>query len=254
MAMIRIPVGRRVFAPSWLMTLLALALMLLFIRLGDWQWDRGEHAQQERVAFLAGGAPPAPLGDQDTRLLPRFSHVAVTGELDGAHQFLLDNRSHAGMPGYEVLTPLDLSDGRILLVDRGWVAFTGSRARLPQIALDPGMTRAALLLTGRLDGPPVGGLKLGHAAPATSGPWPRLTSFPTMAELSASLGKPVGSRVLLLDATAPAGYVRDWQLPGMGPERHWSYAVQWWGFAVTLSVIWLIMSTRPTPSATRPDA
>ena len=49
-------------------------------------------------------------------------------------QFLLDNRSHAGEPGYEVLTPLELADGRALLVDRGWVAFTGSRAHLPDMS------------------------------------------------------------------------------------------------------------------------
>ncbi len=38
--------------------------------------------------------------------LPLFQRVSVTGELDGAHQFLLDNRSYRGRPGYEVLTPL----------------------------------------------------------------------------------------------------------------------------------------------------
>ncbi len=249
MAMIRIPVGRRVFAPSLLMTLLTAALCLLFIRLGHWQWDRGELAEGEREAFLAGGGPAVPLGGRRVLSLPRFSHVAVAGRLDGTHQFLLDNRSHAGVPGYEVLTPLALVDGRILLVDRGWVAFTGSRARLPDIALGPGGMGAVLHLTGRLDGPPVGGLALGHAAPPTSGPWPRVTSFPTLPELSASLGRPVEARVLLLDAAAPAGYVRDWQPPGMPPERHWSYAIQWWGFAVTLVVIWLIMSARP---ASRP--
>jgi len=243
--MIRIAAGRRVFAPSLLMTLLTVALCLLFVRLGFWQWQRGQHAEVEREAFLAGGGPALPLGDRSTSSLPRFQHVMVSGHLDGAHQFLLDNRSHAGMPGYEVLTPLQLADGRTLLVDRGWVAFTGSRARLPDTALSPGVMGAVPDLGGRLDEPPVGGLALGHAAPPSSGPWPRVTSFPTLPELSASLGRPLESRILLLDAAAPAGYVRDWQPPGMPPERHWSYAVQWWGFAVALTVIWLITSLKP---------
>ena len=243
--MMRLAIGRRVFAPSWLMTLLTLALCLAFIPLGQWQWHKGWHAQAERAAFLAGGGPALPLGDRDPQSLPRFQHIALNGRLDGAHQFLLDNRSHAGLPGYEVLTPLQLPDGRTLLVDRGWVAFTGSRARLPDISLDPGIMSAVLNLTGRLDGPPVGGLALGHAAPPATGPWPRVTSFPTLPELSAALGTPVEGRILLLDSAAPAGLVRDWQPPGMPPERHWAYAVQWWGFAVTLIVIWLILNLKP---------
>ena len=246
------------FAPSWPLTLLTLALCLLFARLGQWQWQRGEYAQTQRAAFLAGGGPAQPLAGQATGDLPRFAHVTVSGTLDGAHQFLLDNRSHAGLPGYEVLTPLHLTDGRTLLVDRGWIAFTGSRARLPSITLDPGTPDPAipdagpdaapgdgLQISGRLDGLPVAGLALGHAPPPLSGDWPRLTSFPTLEELAASLGSPIEPRILLLDATAPGGLLRDWQPPGMPPERHWSYALQWWGFAVTLVVIWFIMNTRP---------
>jgi len=34
-----------------------------------------------------------------------------------------------------VLTPLQRPDGRVVLVDRGWVPFTGLRDRLPGVAL-----------------------------------------------------------------------------------------------------------------------
>ncbi len=250
MVMFRIAIGRRLFAPSWPMTLLTLALCLLFVRLGQWQWQRGEHAQTQREAFIAGGGPAHPLAGQAVRRLQQFSHVTVSGDLDGAHQCLLDNRSHAGVPGYEVLTALHLIDGRTLLVDRGWIAFTGSRARLPDITLDPralepSMPGAGIRLTGRLDELPAGGLAFGHAAPPLAGPWPRVTSFPATDVWAASLGSPIEPRILLLDASAPGGLLRDWQPPGMAPERHWSYAVQWWGFAVTLIIIWFIMSARP---------
>jgi len=83
---------------------------------------------------------------------------------------------------------------------------------------------------GRLDDLPVAGIALGHAPPAADAPWPKLTSFPTMADLSAALGQPLESRQLLLDAGQPAGFVRDWHPSGLGPARHLSYAVQWWGF------------------------
>jgi surfeit locus 1 family protein len=182
-----------------------------------------------------------PLAAQDLRSLARFKRIAVSGHWDAAHQFLLDNRSHGGLPGYEVLTPLLLTDNRVLLVDRGWVPFTGSRARLPDIAI---AGREPVSLSGRLDNLPVGGLALGHAAPAGDALWPKVTSFPTFAELAAALGHPVEPWMLAQDPGTGAGYVRDWQPPGLPPLRHLSYAIQWWGFAVTLLIIWGIMSAR----------
>ncbi len=157
---------------------------------------------------------PVPLGTQNLRSFVRFRRISVAGSWDAAHQFLIDNRSHGGLPGYEVLTPLRLTDGRVLLVDRGWVAFTGSRARLPQISLN---STAPVSLAGRLDNLPVGGLALGHAAPSADALWPKVTSFPSLGELSAALGHDVEPWMLLLDPASPDGYVRDWQPPGLSP-------------------------------------
>jgi surfeit locus 1 family protein len=241
MAIVSFPLGRRRFAPSWLMTLLTIALCLLFVRLGEWQWDRGVHRQDEWDAFARGTDAPLPLGAQSLRAFHRYQRIALTGSWDGGHQFLLDNRSHGGLPGYEVLTPLRLADGRMLLVDRGWVPFTGSRKRLPGIALHDS---EAVTLTGRVDNLPVGGLALGHAAPAADAQWPKVTSFPSWDELTAALHHRLEPWMLLLDPASVDGYVRDWQPPGLSPLRHWAYAIQWWGFAVTLAIIWGIMSAR----------
>jgi surfeit locus 1 family protein len=241
MAIVSFPIGRRRFAPSWPMTLLTIALCVVFVRLGEWQWQRGVHRQAEWDAFARGADTPVPLAAQNLAALPRFKRIAVGGSWDGAHQFLIDNQSHGGLPGYAVLTPLRLADGRVLVVNRGWVPFTGSRARLPQIALPEG---APVTLTGRLDNLPVAGLALGHAAPMVGGSWPKVTGFPTLADLATALHERLEPWTLLLDPHSGDGYVRDWQPPGLSPLRHWSYAIQWWGFAVTLTIIWGIMSAR----------
>ncbi len=241
MPIVSFPIGRRRFAPSWLMTALSIALCVLFVRLGYWQWDRGVHRQAEWDAFTRGADAPLALGSQSLGALPRFQRIAVTGHWDTGHQFLLDNRSHGGLPGYEVVTALNLPDARVLLVDRGWVAFTGSRKQLPQISIaDSG----AVAITGRLDNLPAGGLALGHAAPTADASWPKVTSFPTFAELSGALDHAVEPWMVLEDPLSPDGYLRDWQPPGLSPLRHWSYAIQWWGFAVTLLIIWVIMSAK----------
>jgi cytochrome oxidase assembly protein ShyY1 len=65
-----------------------------------------------------------------------------------------------------------------------------------------------------------------------------------MGELSAALGRALEERIVLLDPGATDGYVRDWRPPGLPPARHWAYAIQWWLFAVTLVVIWIVATVR----------
>jgi surfeit locus 1 family protein len=231
--------GGRAFAPSWGVTLVALLLAALFVRLGVWQWQRGEQRQAAAARFAHGADAVLELGTRAPEELPLYQRVAVEGELEGTHQFLLDNRSFEGRAGYEVLTPLARASGAVLLIDRGWLPFSGSRAHLPDVSLPGGPVR----LTGRIALLPAAGLALGRAPP--QGPWPKVTSYPDTAQLGNALGTPVASRIVLLDPAAPFGYVRIWQPPGLPPLRHFSYAVQWWGFALLTLVFWAVVSRRP---------
>jgi len=245
---LRIAVGRRVFAPSWTMTALTVLLLAVFISLGRWQWSRAEQKEALARGFAAGAEQAQPLGALSTATLSRYAVVSVTGEWDAARQFLLDNRTRDGRAGYEVLTPLRLEDGRWLLVNRGWLPFEGRRDRLPEVAT--GLVPGAVTLRGRLDELPTAGLASGRAAPALSGAWPRVTSFPQTAQLAAALGGVrLEPRVLLLDASAPAGYRRDWQPFVKGPEQNFSYAVQWWSFGVLLLVLFVKMNLRTKDDA-----
>ena len=234
--------GRRVFAPTLRFTLLALLLAALFVRLGVWQWQRGEQREAAAARFARGGDQVLELGTAAVADLPLYQRVSVEGELDGAHQFLLENRTFEGRAGYEVLTPLTRTAGPALLIDRGWVPFSGRRTQLPDVSL---RASGPVRLTGRIAALPAPGLRTGRAAPDARGPWPKVTSYPDMTQLAAALGVPLGARILLLDPAAPFGYVRAWQPPGLAPLRHFSYAVQWWSFALATLVLWVIMSRRP---------
>ena len=237
---IRFSVRGREFAPSWPMTLLVLLLLIAFVSLGRWQWGRGEAKQSAWAEFeRATTAAPLPGGNIDS--IERFTRVALDGRFDSKHQFLLDNRSHAGRPGYEVLTAFVLTNGRQLLVNRGWVPFTGYRDRLPDISF---AGDESLRITGRVDELPAAGLASGRASPSTDAAWPKLTSFPTHEELEAALGTPIAHRVLLLDPEMPQGYTREWSPPGLPPDRHFSYAIQWWGFACVLLVLYFGLNFR----------
>ena len=132
-----------------------------------------------------------PLGSRGIDQMPRFQRISLVGRLDPDHQFLLDNRSYQGRPGFEVLTPLQRPNGRIVLIDRGWVPFSGLRERLPGVALKQ---RDVVTVVGRVDNLPSPGLASGRAAPDKQGSWPKVTAFPSMDQLSLALGVAAGIR------------------------------------------------------------
>jgi len=231
-----LPAGRR-FAPRIHWTLLALAGIALFVSLGRWQLGR---AEEKRVLFASFAAGDVAAIDLPGGLVPveRYRRVRASGRYDAARQFLLDNMPREGIPGVHVLTPLVRDDGSVVIVDRGWIAIGGDRRALPALPVD----EAPRQVTGRADALPRPAVEL--EAPPGSG-WPRLVSFPTTGELSAALGVAVHPQVLLLDAGEPDGFTRDWQAPGMPPERHVGYAVQWFGLATAVAVTWFVLSFRP---------
>jgi surfeit locus 1 family protein len=234
--------GQIRWSASWGMTLITLAAMVAFIALGRWQWHRAADKRVLDADFSASAAVVTDLKARASSDFTRYARIRVHGHYDGVHQFLLDNISHRGQAGYEVLTPLLLDDGRTLIVDRGWLPLTRSRSQLPYVAID---YSAALTVIGRVDLLPKAAIALGHAPPAPGLQWPKVTSFPTMEELAAALGAKLETRRLLLDASEPLGYARDWEPAGLGAVRHVSYAVQWWSFAALALVLYGLLNRRP---------
>jgi len=231
-----LPAGRR-FAPRIHWTLLALAGIALFVSLGRWQLGR---AEEKRILFEGFAAGDVAAVDLPSGVAPveRYRRVRVRGRYDGERQFLLDNMPREGVPGVHVLTPLLREAGSVVVVDRGWIALGGDRRALPPLPVD----EASREVTGRADALPRPAVEL--EAPPGSG-WPRLVSFPTTDELAAALGVAVHPQVLLLDDAQPDGFLREWRPPGMTPDKHVGYAVQWFGLAAAVAVTWLVLSFRP---------
>ena len=186
--MLRVEFGDCRLVASWWMTILTLVGVLLFAQLGRWQWHRAEEKRALAAAFVAGATDfSSDLGHRSTGELPRYTQLRVHGQYEAGHQFLLDNMTHAGRAGYQVLTPFRLDDGRLLLVNRGWVPLPGDRRDvLPDLTVtDTG----DINIGGRIDALPVAGLASGRAPPSTDPLWPKRTSFPTMAQLGVALGQ-----------------------------------------------------------------
>jgi len=226
------------FRPSVGLSLLLLALALLFLRLGLWQLDRkaGKEALFERFA----NAPSLEIGQALDRS-EEFARVDARGHYDAVRSVLLDNRIWNGRAGVHVLTPFVLTDGRVLMVNRGWLPLAPDRASLPAVATDS----APRQISGRLVRPPTGGVRLGQPDPLAPAEWPQLVTYLELDAVSRALGTPVEPWILQLDAADPSGFDgRDWQPAVMGPETHGAYAVQWFGLCAASVVIWLVLGVR----------
>lgn len=239
----RVEFGNCRLVASWWLSILTLVGVLLFAQLGRWQWHRAEEKRELAAAFLAGSADfSSELGRRSTGELPRYTQLRVHGHYEPEHQFLLDNMIHAGRAGYQALTPFRLDDGRLLLVNRGWLPLPDDRRDvLPDLGMIDG---GDLNIGGRTDTLPVAGLPSGQAPPSTDAHWPKRTSFPTMAQLASALGQRLEPRQLLLSPGEAQGFLRDWHeaIIGFPPERHIAYAVQWWGLGALILFLYLFMN------------
>lgn len=115
----------RRFTFSLKITLVCVILALGMIRAAVWQWDRHQQ-KEEYLAELEQrlSLPPVPLEKllkqaPDTLLHRR---ALISGTYDFEHEMVLRNRKDdLDGPGVHLLTPLKLSDGQVLLIDRGYV-------------------------------------------------------------------------------------------------------------------------------------
>jgi cytochrome oxidase assembly protein ShyY1 len=69
--------------------------------------------------------------------------------------------------------------------------------------------------------------------------------YPDWGRMERALDLPLYRQVLYLDAASDAGFEdRNWTPFTMGPDRHRAYALQWFAFALTAIVFWLVLGFR----------
>jgi surfeit locus 1 family protein len=240
---VSIQVGNRTFEPRLFTTLLAIGLFAMLVSLGRWQLHRAAEKRALFDSFAAANVAAQPI-DVRSPKVPRYSRVEAVGSYDATHQVLIDNMVEGGRAGYFVITPFALKGGGWVLVNRGWVPLGRTRADRPAIPVG-GTLRT---LRGRADNLPSPGIKMGVPAPLAP-PYPVVAAYPTRAELAQLLAESnwaSATDLILLDADQPDGYARNWSPPGFPPLRHIGYAVQWFGLALALGVIYVVTNFRRT--------
>lgn len=216
-----------------------------FCLLGHWQLQRMQHKRALLAAQRVAATRPA---------LPVARALAQPGPVQRVEDHgrflpglvLLDNQMRHGRAGVKLYRPFRSDAGTVVLVDLGWRALPANRA-LPAVADPP----SPVAVRGLLAPAPAPGLALGPPQVA-AGPRRWLAARLQPDALAAALAVPaLPARVLRLDPALPFGDERDLDLlPNtLPPERHLGYAVQWFGLALAVLVIALLLEARRYRSA-----
>lgn len=225
---------------GWTLALLASAG---FARLGLWQQHRAVEKEHllAQVGQVLGRREAMPLSTaNDATRATAYDWAQGRGRFLDAPPFMLDNQQREGRVGVHAYAAFQPDAGAPLLVDLGWLPMGNDRV-LPKIALPQG----EMSLRGLLVPPPSAGLRMGAPMARQGDAWLVVRLEPAVVAKELKLPA-LAPRVLRLDPTLPIGYMRDLELlvNTLPPDRHRGYAVQWFGLAITVLVIAVVLTFR----------
>lgn len=227
------------FAPKLWPTVGAVALLVLFVALGNWQVRRaGEKREiEERFQHLAGRpAVTLPSRDEVAAEDLVFRRVEVEGSFVPEHAIYLDNKVHRGVAGYHVVTPLKIGPGPMhVLVNRGWVAGGASRAEPPAVMTPQGPVR----IEGIAVLPPRRIVEL-SAQTVEGKVWENLV----LDRYRAAHPLRIQPVVLEQHNDLGDGLARGWPRPAAGADRHLARALTWYLLAGVAVAYYLAVSVR----------
>lgn len=209
-----------------------------FLRLGFWQLSRADE-KKNMIAQEQLWENKAPIEWPKGKQLPRqYQRLIIEGRYLGSI-WLLDNQHHEHQFGYHVLSPLLLADGGVVFVDRGWIPGAHGRRRVPDVINPSGLVH----VRGMAYFPNQNQWVLGPNAEALSN---HVTIIEKIDEkmLSHLLQKKVYPFIIRLDAREAHGFIREWAVVSMPPQRHLAYAVQWFAMAAIVLIIFLALNVK----------
>ncbi len=224
------------------------ALMLgICIKLGMWQYNKADARRTLQSQLNTSLNEPAVALPAKISALEgwRYKRVKFTGTYDTRYQLLLDNQVHNTVAGYHVLTPMqvDGSDAYVL-INRGWIerstAKVGEVLKAPTIETPLGKQQ----IEGDI-GMPANKFFTMDTPPDAAEKWQLVWQNLDMARYAKSVPFTMQPYVVRLSASSNAGgFVRDWPPPGERVHMHLGYAYQWFGFALTLLVIYIVLNIK----------
>ena len=257
---LKLHIGNYIFAPKLIITLLAVICIPILISLGFWQLDR---ADEKRVidAGVNDAIKKAALNLNEADLTQIDKEIYRTGLLSGQYereQFLLDNRTHKGRPGYHVISPFvfeqktaNKSLNYAVLINRGWISYNGTRDQITDISIENKIVE----ITGSIKRIPRSivlkkqqGMNKSDSFTFNTNGKPLnnvdLIQSIDLGNLNNTLKYELLPVIIELDETKENGFIREWQPYYGSIDKHNAYAVQWFAMAAILLFLFLKLNIR----------
>jgi cytochrome oxidase assembly protein ShyY1 len=261
-------VSRYAFAlkPKWIFGhLLVLLLVVGFVNAGLWQIRRLHQRQDFNHQVVANlDAPVAPVDE----VLPRTTDFADVPDLlnrrvTATGHYLIDDAvvinaqaSPQGVPGVWIVTPLQLDDGRVLLVNRGWLPSTGPMTEPPADARPPSGKVTVTGLVAETQTPTDGESR------DTTGAHQRSFLRIDIARIQKQFSEPLLPAFVIRQSQTPSDIgsrpPQNLDPPTLTNGPHLSYAIQWFGFTAVALIgypflLWFISRDKRDESDEGPD-
>lgn len=219
------------FSKTWFGILLVTLLVSgITAKLGFWQLGRAQTKEALNAITVARQLEPALRNDDwASGLVPDIwmqRSVDLQGQWLPQFTVYLDNRSMKSQTGFIVITPFQLTNGAVMLVQRGWIARDRARSDL----LPPVQTpQGPLTLQGRVVPSPSKLMELGEPAPVQEG-------FKVLRQNIDLEAFRLETKLALLatlqqTSDAPDGLFREWPQSISGAEKNRGYAFQWFALS-----------------------
>ena len=225
--------------PKWIAThILVIALIATMVNLANWQLDRHQQRKDFNAVLLQRfEAPIQPLEEllqgaepADIEWLP----TALKGTYLRGEDVSLVNVSQNGVAGYDAITPLLLDNGKVVLVNRGF---------LPLASAFPPAPKGEVSLLGRIRA--TSERRTGAVSDPASGELSDIQRIDIDRLQQQIDGELVPVFVQLLKSTpsedASLSTIVD---PEFGNGPHLSYTVQWLVFALCAAGGWVALVRR----------
>ena len=231
-----------------ILTLVALLLIPTMIRLGIWQMHRyEERSARNQLVSDALGAKAVPVEGltspgHTVTTHDRYRTATATGHFDTKDEVVVRRRTNSDDEvGYHVLTPFVLTDGKVVLVNRGWIPSDGpSQTTFPKVPAPPG---GQVTIQGRLmpdETTAASGIKDLKGLPD------RQIMLINSEEQARRLHAEVLGGYLQQTAPEPKGDTPE-QIPDPGKEDApltYAYMIQWWLVAAAVPYGWWVLVRR----------
>lgn len=211
----------------------------LFSSLGAWQLHRANEKRGIEARINARSEAPALMLEAPENWVPdevEYQHIEVTGEFLPLGQLLIDNIIRNSKPGYHVMSVLKIAGSdQTILVNRGWVAQGRSRDQLPEVSLPEGVQT----LEGIVRTPSALPFVEASMTPLSMQAEFSLWLYADLEKYRSESGLNLLPFAMLQNSDNGDGLLRDWPPYRAKVAMHIGYAIQWFAFAIIVSIIFI---------------